>query len=326
MDQIIRNSTMTGSRMPAIFDAHPFLTAFELWLRLKGGGVIDDAPDVRKILGQCLEPGLLDAYGRIMECEVIPNHETLRHPTHPLVAGTPDGWIKGTRIGVDAKAISPDQAKDWGREADDIPHYVVLQAYWYMLLMDFSEWIIIALVGGWLRFYTIVRDIEAEKVMLTRVEEWWERYIIGDEQPAMGASPEAARWLQRMHPMHHPPIRDATLEEAQLLDDYVVVRVAERKLATQRDTFENLIKQAIGDDEGLRWGARGRFTWRKPKDSLVVDWKSMGLGLLHEFVKDEQIRAVRLDFFTHPKPNVRRIHISHPSLAEAMEVAKEVAV
>jgi putative phage-type endonuclease len=316
---------MTGSRVPAIFGVHPFMTAWDVWNHYKGGGEIEDTPDSHMILGTCLEPGIIDAAGRILGCEIIPNRATLRHPTLPLVGGTPDGWVKGDDTVVEVKVVGSDRWKDWGHEADEAPLFVQLQCIWYMLLLGFSKCLVAALVGGWLRFYTFTRDEEVEKVMVARVGEWWERYIIGDEMPAMGASREAAQWLQRMHPMHFPPIREATPEEAQLLNAYLVVRIAEKKLATERDTYENLIKQAIGDDEGLRWGERGRFTWRKPKDSSVIDYKPMAIGLLHEFVKDPAQRQEREEFYTHPKPNVRRIHISHPSLAEAAAEAKEVA-
>jgi predicted phage-related endonuclease len=317
---------MTGSRVPAVFDAHPFMTAFDAWMDIKGGGRIDTEPNAHMILGQCLESGILEATGRILGCKITPNSKTLRHPALPLVGGTPDGWIDGEDTVVEVKVVGLDRAKDWGFDADEVPVFVVLQLYWYMLLLGFSKGLVAALVGGWLRFYRFTSDPEVQDVMLMRVREWWERYIVGDEQPAMGSSREAAQWLQRMHPAHHPPIREATDAEAQLLDQYVIVRVAEKKLKEQRDTYENLIKQAIGDDEGLRWGGGiGRFTWRKPKDSMVIDYKPMAIGLLQEFVKDPAERQEREDFYTHPKPNVRRIHISHPSLAEAAEAAKEVA-
>jgi putative phage-type endonuclease len=315
---------MTGSRAPAIFDVHPFMTAFDVWNHYKGGVEVESEPNAHMILGTCLEPGIIEATGRILGCEIVPNRATLRHPTLPLVGGTPDGWVKGEDTVVEVKVVGADRWKDWGHEADEIPLFVQLQCIWYMLLLNFSKCIVAALVGGWLRFYTLTRDEEVEGVMVKRVEEWWERYIVGDEQPAMGSSREAAQWLQRMHPMHHPPIREATAEEAQLLNAYVVVRIAEKKLATERDTFENLIKQAIGDDEGLRWNDRGRFTWRKPKDSNVIDYKPMAIALLHNFVKDTKTRDDWYELYTHSKPNVRRIHVSHPSLAEAMEAAKEV--
>lgn len=325
---------MSGSRVAAIFGVHPWLTAFDLWAEIKGGGLpgnnnsgVGGSGDLRKLMGICFEPGLLNIWTHITGRLVIPNSKTLRHPTNPLVIGTPDGLIDGELTGIDAKVVAPDQARKWGTEADDLPMHITMQAWWYLLLMNFNAWIIAALVGGWLRFYTIYRDIEVERVMLERVTEWWERYIVGNEQPPFGGSTEAAHWLQRRYPVHRSDsIREATPEETELLDQYVIARVAQNKLDALRNGLETEIKAAIKDDEGLRWNDGCLFTWRKRKDSMVVNWKAMAVGFLQKDFDNEQARIDHMALHTNVKENGRSIHITHPSLGkDAPEPFPELA-
>jgi predicted phage-related endonuclease len=287
---------------------------------VKGGDDFpEDKTNTRKLLGQCLEPGLLDVYGRIHHCTVVHNTKTIEHPTLAIVAGTPDGLIEGERMGIDAKVVAPDQSRKWGDDADDIPYHIILQAYWYMLLTGLSKWIIVALIGGWLRFYTITRDAEAEKIMLLRVTEWWDRYVIGDERPPFGESEHAAQWLQQVYSKPRPEIREASEAETALLREYLTVRLAEQKLIGQKDRLANDIKDAIGNSEGLTWEGDGRFTWKMTKAG-GTDWKSMAIALYTNFVKDPTERVELLARYT--RPGQRRVHVSHPLLLErnGMEV------
>lgn len=313
MDNAIRRKLMTGSRVGAVFGVHPWLTQFDMWLDYKDGeGLPHRQSDSRQLLGQCLEPGLLQVYGRMHHCTVVHNTETLVHPSIAVVGGTPDGRIIEEKRGIDAKVVAPDQMRHWGFEADDIPLYITLQAYWYMLLTDLDEWVIAALVGGWLRFYTITRDAEAERTMLLRVQEWWDRYILGNERPPFGESDQAAQWLQRVYNKPRPKIREASEEEARLIHDYIVSRLAKEKAGRLMDLAANKVKDAIGNDEGLKW-EDGRFTW-KMTASGGVDWKSLAIALYTNFIKDPKEREDLLARYT--RPGQRRVHVSHPLLAE----------
>ena len=324
MDQLIRNSGISGSRAAAIYNAHPFMTQFDLRALILGEVSDEHNSDTRQLLGQCLEPGILEVFGKIHGVRVIPNSTTFRHPDIPIVVGTPDGFIEGENTGIDAKVIAPDSARAWGSEATDIPEYILIQAYWYMALMGYAKWIIAALVAGWLRFYTIHEDRPLQARMIELAQEWWDRFIVKGELPPFTGSPRESQWLQRAYPRHHPPVRLATPEEQELLDRYVTLRVGQMHLNAELAVNVNTIKAAIGDGEGLKWDAgAGVFTWRKPKNSRVTDWKSMAIALLYNFVKEDAERADLLSKYTRDKENSRRIHVKHPLLTEESETKEE---
>jgi predicted phage-related endonuclease len=224
---------------------------------------------------------------------------------------TPDGLVPGQRRGVDAKVVAWDQRRKWGETAAEIPERIQLQCWWYMACMEYDAWDVVALIGDTPRVYEITRDREAERAMIERAEEWYRRYIVGDEMPEMGASEAAAQWLQRTFPTHkRPDLRFATTEEVALLTEYAEVRIAMAGLQRRKDELENAIKLAIAEKEGLVWET-GKFTWRRSKDSQVTDWESLALALLTHHIKDEAERERVLDSYTRTKPGTRRIRFEH---------------
>lgn len=324
--QNLHSMAIGGSEVAALFDADEYKDQFGVWAGKKGGLKRSQQPEnIRMLVGKCLEEGVLKLYthitGRRLEyCDV-----TSQHPERPYMIYTPDALCVDERRGVDAKVVFWDQRRKWGLDADQIPLRVTFQAYWYMAAKDFDLWDICALVGeGEPRIYTVQRDLEAERVMLARVEEWHSRYILGDERPPIGSSAEAGRWLQQAYPSHKTPdLRQATEEEILTLNHYVQVRLAQKTLNAEQDALEVQIKDAIQDREGLQW-EDGIFTWRKTKDKDQTDWKSMALGLLHHHIKDEQARAEVLAQYTELKEGSRRIRIDHDALRSGA-AAKEAA-
>ncbi len=318
IDHDLRNLGIGGSEVAALFGADEFKTAFDVWAYKKGGLKYAEAPNIRMLVGKCLERGVLDLYthitGRKLEyCDV-----TSRNPERPYMVYTPDALCVDEPRGVDAKVVFWDQRRKWGLDADQIPLRVVFQCYWYMAAMSYPRWDVCALVGeGEPRIYTIERDLEAEGIMLERVEEWYCRYILGNERPPIGNSDEAARWLQQAYPTHkRPDLRTATPEEVEALTHYVQVRLAQKALQAERGALEIQIKEWIADREGLEW-EDGVFTWRKTKDGETTDWKSMAIALLHNFIKEPEARTAVLADYTKPKPGTRRIRIDHDDLRSA---------
>jgi len=155
--------------------------------------------------------------------------------------------------------------------------------------------------------------------MLARVEEWWKRYIVGNERPPIGDSQDAAIWLQQAFSHHkRPDLRSATEQEIALLNEYIAVRIQHRRLEQQRRLYENQLREAVGNREGIEWPG-GKFTWRKTKDREVVRWKEFAIGLRNEFMKDEVERDRWTGFYTFNKPGYRRILLDSDVLRDAIE-------
>lgn len=303
----LRNCGIAGSDAGAVLGVDESRDGFAVWAEKKGA-LPPQPPTVRMIVGKALETGILNLYTYVTGREVEYCDQTRQHPERPWQVGTPDAFCKHERRGVDAKLVFFDQRWKWGTTADDIPARVQCQAWWYMALCDIDVWDIAALVGDGLpRIYTIERDREAERVMLARAEEWWHRFIEGDERPPIGTGPAAHAWLARTFPQHkRPDLRAATGEEILALEEYAQVRLEQKAIKEERECLENRLKAAVGEREGLEWSG-GKFTWRKTKDKEVTDWQSMARGLLNTYVEVGPVRNDLLTFYTRSKPGTRRI-------------------
>jgi len=319
MDPNVRRLGIGGSDVAAIFGVDEFRDAFDLWAVKKGGLTVEQPPSIRMIVGKCLEEGVLKLYehftGRRVEyCDV-----SMQHPERPWMIYTPDALVVGERRGVDAKVVAWDQRRGWD---DGVPPRVELQCCWYMAALDYEAWDVCALMGeGEPRIYSIYRDLELEAAMLARVEEWYDRFIVGDDRPPIGGNETAAQWLKQMYPKHKRDIREATAEEIAMLTEYVGVRVQQAALSRRQDVLETYLKDAIKEHEGLIW-SEGRFTWKKTKDSEKVDWKSLALLLLTRFVPEAEQDALSREYL-RTKPGVRRIYCSHDDLREARKAKPE---
>jgi predicted phage-related endonuclease len=270
------------------------------------------------IVGQKLEQGVLALYEHVTGRKVDYCNVTSQHPERPWQVYTPDALCVGERRGVDAKVVFWDQRRKWGATANDIPERVQLQAWWYISAMDYDAWDICALVGEELpRIYTIVRDREVERVMLAKCEEFYRRYLIGDETPPI-IQPGAAvdRYLQHAFPTHkRPDIREATEEEAGALEEYAQIRIDYKELEGMKKRAEMLFKLAIAHQEGLQW-ENGKITWRLTKDKTVTRWEGMALALLNAHVKDPEVRAQVLADHQYTKTGGRRLRFEYDGIVD----------
>lgn len=302
-----RELAIGGSEIAALFGLHDFLDEFGLWVRKKGKLPPGDGDaNPRMLLGTFLQQGIAAYYSHITGKPIEWRDKTERHPEYRFMAYSVDAVVIGERRGVDAKYVSWDQAWRWGETVEEIPPHNVMQAWWYMAALDYLEWDIAALVMGEdrPRIYTVERDLEVEQTMLHKAEQWWQRYLVGDERPPITASAESKRWLQKTFPRHRrKDILPANEDQVLLLDDYATVRNEFDCANDRRQLLETQIKEQIGDHEGLKW-PRGQFTWRLTKDSHPVDWEGLA-GLL---LANHPERAKLLKEFTLTKPGVRRIH------------------
>jgi putative phage-type endonuclease len=304
IDLELRRGRISATDVGPIFGVDQYRGPFEVWAD-KHGHAPPFEPTGRMLMGKDLEQGIVKAYSRITGRLVQWKDETVVHPTRSWMAASPDALVyAGDRVErtVDAKLVFWDQRRKWEVEP---PEGVQFQMWWQMAVTNCE----VCDVAAWLgddapRIYTIERNHEAERVMISKCEEWHRRYVLGDEIPPISGSKTAAVWLQQAFPKHaRPDMREATEEEIALLEEYAEVRLLRQDSTEQCDKLENRIKLAIGDREGLEWPG-GQFTWRLAKGR--VNWKSVALGLLHQYVKDEAERETLLGLQTAPA--ARRIH------------------
>jgi len=305
MSDELRRARIGGSEIGAVLGCDPYRDGFALWA-LKRGLVRPIPPTSRMRMGQIFEPAILQLYSEQTGRELEIGLGAIAHPGMSFMIYSPDALCRKLQLGVDAKLVSLDQRFKFGDTVDQIPEHIQLQCHYYMAATDFATWDVAAFVAtGDLRIYTVERDLVLEEFILEKAEEYWRRYLVGDEIPPIGASPESERFLKEKFPRHKTPLRPAVGEEIALLEEYGDVREAFKSIETRLKVLGNQIKLIIGDSEGLEW-LRGRFTYKAIKDSQHVDWPKLSEALLKDYADDE--RAALEHQFTETKPGYRRIY------------------
>ncbi|WDA36436.1 YqaJ viral recombinase family nuclease [Sphingobium sp. YC-XJ3] len=146
-DDAFRSSVVGASEVAALFDAHPWLTHFELWHRKNGTVATPDfSGNERTEWGVRLEPVIIEA-----ACERF-GYEPLETPKRldngKGLGGHPDKLVMCPRRGrgiLEVKTADWLVAKGWG---DEPPLNYLLQIMTYMGLAGCDWGDVIVLVGG----------------------------------------------------------------------------------------------------------------------------------------------------------------------------------
>jgi putative phage-type endonuclease len=302
VSKINRNLAIGGSEIGAVVGVDPRCRPWELWAHKKG---ILPRPEAspRMLLGKALEEGIIRYYGVVTGRKTEFRDKIQQDPDRPWMVGTPDALCIEEERGVDAKLVHWDQRFKWGHTAEEVPDYIQLQCRWYMELLDVPRWDVAALMGENLEVFSFERDRRLGCFLVTKAREFWERYLIGDQEPPMEFSDGARQWLKATFPSQQADIRPATEEEIALLDEYAAVREDFKEAAKERERLEFLLKKAIKDAEGLEW-EHGRFTWRLAKGR--PDWKKLADVLMKGFAPEEKKGLIG----QHMQPGSRKIHFS----------------
>jgi len=311
LDEEKRQRRIGGSEVAGIMGLDDFGNdAWGVWAKKKNL-LPREEPTFRQVVGKILEQPLLRIYRTITGRETTYLDVTEEDPQHEFMAITPDAVTADGTRGIECKVIFNDQVWRWGPTVNDIPARVQLQCHYYLAATrrrNIEAWDVAALVGGEPRVYSILRDEELEAEILARVEEWWRRYIIGDEKPPITGSRAASRYLSCTFPRERLDLMTPEAEHLEVFRAYEDVRALHARYEKARGDLENQLKLIVGDHQGLRLPGRCRFTWKKTKDGVYVDWESMALALLTNFIKDDAQRKQLLADYTKTKPGSRRIY------------------
>src|SRR5690606_3922820 len=150
------------------------------------------------------------------------------------------------------------------------------------LRVDFA----LLLGGQEFRTYTVQWDAELAQLLIRKGRAFWFDHVLAAVPPPKGSAHAIAEMLRHRHPANTQPMRSATAEEMDLLRRLAAARAKAKAANEEKELLEAMVKQAIGDAEGIS-ASFGRVTWRKNKDSRKVDWEAVAreLGASDDLIK-----------------------------------------
>lgn len=279
----IRKTGIGASEIGAVAGLSPYAGPLDIYLRKLG--LVEDEAGEPALWGQRLEPLIAEEYERRTGIK-LSQGETRRHHKEPWIIATPDR-IAEDRL-VECKTASLRVAHRWGEpETDQVPEEYLAQAMWQMLVYGAKRVDFALLLGGQeFRTYTVQWDAELAQLLIRKGRAFWFDHVLAAVPPPKGSAYAIAEMLRHRHPANTQPMRSATAEEMDLLRRLAAARAKAKAANEEKELLEAMVKQAIGDAEGIS-ASFGRVTWRKNKDSRKVDWEAVAreLGASDDLIK-----------------------------------------
>lgn len=308
--QEVRRHGIGGSDIAAIVGLNPYRTAHDVWLEKVGITEPPEIPSEAAYWGQQLEDILCGEYAR-RENVCLHRPPTLFgiviNATEQWRMGSPDRLVGDDfKVGMDAKMAGLRQAGRWGEEGTDVvPEEYLLQAQWYLSLLDAERWDLAVLLGQQFKIYRINPQKTLQQALRDEGARFWFDHVLPKIPPKVDHSEGARRMLEKIYPMNQDEIRPAADEELALAASYRqqmrALQDGEVKLARLR----NLLCDRIGLAEGIV-GPDFKFTWKRTKDSQHIDWEALAKYLLKSTIGSSEMKALWLAEYTSMKPGIRR--------------------
>lgn len=257
-----RRAGIGGDDAAAICGKHPFKTAYEVALRIKGE--LEDANlegvDIIEF-GNEMEDVLARFYERKNKVQLA-KPQRIVHPQYPFIGGNIDRRIiDNPKTAIECKNVGLFAGEWWGQPgSDEVPERVTIQTHHYMLCDPVIErfHVLRCWGGNVYQMFVIERDQELVESLLTIELDFMEKLNAGELPPPDFAHRSTTDTLKRAFKKIQGTI-EARPDLATLTEVY---KGAAERLAhyTQLErTLKNEIVYMIGDTEvailpdGSRW-------------------------------------------------------------------------
>lgn len=195
-----RRTGIGGSDAAAVLGLSPYRSRLALYLD-KRGELQEEAPESDDMLwGRLLEPVVRQRYSDVTGRTVKMLSGLARHPRHPWMIGSLDGFVEGERVIYEGKTAR--RSDGWGEPGtDQVPEHYALQVQHYLAVTGYEAADIAVLIAGSsFRMYRIDADRELQDMLFEAEREFWEMVQRG-EPPEPDLSRESDRAiLRRMFP------------------------------------------------------------------------------------------------------------------------------
>lgn len=278
----VRKRGIGSSDAAAAVGLNPYKSQLELWLEKTGrdGNLPKTDPHDETsptYWGNLLEPIVAAHYTRRTGNKVRRINAVLQHP-HPsllwMLANIDREVIGSDEVQIlECKTAGINGARLW---RDGVPEYVQLQVQHQLAVTGKTSADVAVLLGGQdLQIHRIQRD-EGLIARLIQLERHFWHYVETDTPPPADGSDSADLALRCLYPQDYGQTVDfsqnATLSAT--FSDLVQVRLSLADLESQEAQLKQTLQQAMGDASKAVFET-GSVTWKKAKDSQVLDSKRL---------------------------------------------------
>ncbi|MFC7433149.1 YqaJ viral recombinase family protein [Hydrogenophaga bisanensis] len=286
----VRQQGIGSSDAAAAVGLHPYKSPLQLWLektgRVTSGTKQADSSHAKPSLSEMPEDGPL-YWGTLLE-PLVAAHYTkrtghrvrrvnavLQHPDKPWMLANIDREVIGASDAqiLECKTAGIQGSRMW---SDGVPEYVQLQVLHQLAVTGKQAADVAVLLGGQeVQIHRIHRNEDMICHLMELEEAFW-RYVQKDCPPPADGSGSSAKALLSMFPTDQGTTLDLSddLVMSALFSDYLDVRQQLERFVAQEAQLRQSLQQRMGDSTRLLFG-QGSVTWKKVKDTQVIDGESL---------------------------------------------------
>jgi putative phage-type endonuclease len=233
-------------------------------------------------VGSALEDLIAAAYSEETGRKVRRVHGLWESRAIPWAAASPDATAAG-------RLVELKWSGSRSRFASGLPEDVEVQARWQAMVAEAAVVDVAALVVGEdrVRIFTVERDAAIEDYLVAKAADFRRRLAEG------GPFAQSLESIGRRFPRDNGAEMVADAD----LDSHVralgALRARIRELEDDAKAQEKAVKERMGEVARLV-GDGWSVSWKKAKDSEVIDWKSLATGLLTQLPEPDRAAVVGL--------------------------------
>ena len=289
-----RSKGIGASEAGTVLGLNPWETPYQLWRRKKG---IDPpkAENFAMVAGHLLEDAVAQFYARESHCQIIKastDDFTILDPENPILRVSPDRtfWRVGAKHNEAEKSILECKTTQLSIDADDLPKHWFCQLQMNLGVGEYKDGALAWLTMGREFGY---RDIDFDPdffaFMKGEITEFWDKYIVGNEEPPAYSAEDVLVKFPRHTAGKTITATDDIIEQIARLKE---IKAAAKAYETEQKEIEGNLKLFFADAETIE-DANGKTlaTWKAPKPSLAFDKKTFELDnpeLFSSYCKETQ--------------------------------------
>lgn len=278
----VRRKGIGSSDCAAACGLNPYMSMLELWM-IKTGRIkqsIEDESEGHAPLywGKRLEPLVAEYYSMHTNYKVRRVNAVLQHPDpdkHFMLANLDYSVVGDADVQIlECKTAGEYGAKLW---RDGVPLYVLCQVQHQLAVTGKkAAHICVLLCGHETRIFKVTRSETVIQYIVNAERYFWE-CVEKDTPPDADASGSAAKALQQLYPEHVPLSTIDLSEDTQSNRQFEQLLEARNQIDKHQEQFDLLKHQLQARMQQAERATfkTGSVTWKKAKDSISLDSKSL---------------------------------------------------
>lgn len=277
----VRKQGIGSSDAAAACGLNPHMSMLELWM-LKTGRMQTQSDQSTQnhysplYWGNQLEPLIADYYQHKTGHKVRRVNAVLQHPDEDkaFMLANLDYAVVGSD---DVQILECKSVGEWGTKLwrEGVPLYVIIQVQHQLAVTGKQAAHVCALICGHeAKIFKVERNESVIQQLMTGERIFW-NCVKNDIPPSVDASESAAKALQLLYPQHIP-LQSIDFSRLEGVDQLFTDLLHEEQQLAQHQTKYDYLKhriQALMKDAEKAIFSQGSVTWKKSKDSIVLNHK-----------------------------------------------------